>query len=132
MASRSNDLQHDREQPKNDTSYNAIDYAWFATRFENLLERLEALENTVTAIEQSVTAAETAVQSVIERDYYTVPEFATLVERTGYTVREWCRLERINAEKCDSGRGDAKGWKIPADELQRYRDHGLLAMTYLR
>lgn len=40
-------------------------------------------------------------------------------------------MARIHAEKRDSGRSEAKGWKIPAAELQRYRDHGLLPAPYL-
>lgn len=52
--------------------------------------------------------------------------------RSEYTVREWCRLGHIQAEKAESGRGDAKNWKIPATELQRYLDHGLLSAVYIR
>ena len=66
------------------------------------------------------------------RDYYSIAEFAKLVEKSQYTVREWCRLQRINAEKCETGRGDAKSWKISSDEVKRYRNHGLLPATYLR
>ena len=61
-----------------------------------------------------------------ERQYYGVAEFAKLVNRSEYSVREWCRLHRINAEKCEAGHGDSKAWKIPASELARYLDHGLL------
>ncbi len=61
-----------------------------------------------------------------EREFYTVTEFAELVGKSIYTVRQWCRLYRIHAEKCDSGHGDSKSWKIPATELARYRNHGLL------
>lgn len=68
----------------------------------------------------------------IDREYFSVQEFADLVERDPYTVREWCRLERIHAEKCDTGRGDAKSWKISVDELARYQDHGLLPTRYFR
>lgn len=61
-----------------------------------------------------------------DKEFYTVAEFAELVGRSIYTVRQWCRLYRIHAEKCDSGHGDSKSWKIPATELSRYRNHGLL------
>jgi len=61
-----------------------------------------------------------------EREFYTVADFAVLVDRSIFRVREWCRLFRINAEKADWGHGDSKAWKIPASELTRYRDHGLL------
>jgi hypothetical protein len=107
-----------------------VDYGWFDARFSRLLERLRAVEGSLTTIEQSVAKQE--AEPIISREYYSVPEFAGLVERGEYTVREWCRMERIHAEKCESGRGEAKSWKIPAAELQRYRDHGLLPATYLR
>jgi hypothetical protein len=108
-----------------------VDYLWFASRFENLLDRLESLESAVTAVEDAVSSSRaTAPQE--PRDYYSTQEFGDLVGRSEYTVREWCRLMRINAEKADSGRGDAKSWKIHVAELQRYRDHGLLPMAYLR
>ena len=65
-----------------------------------------------------------------DRTFFTVAEFAELAGKSEYTVREWCRLYRINAEKCDSGHGDSKAWKIPADELARYLDHGLLPIPH--
>jgi hypothetical protein len=108
-----------------------VDYVWFDARFTRLLERLRALESSLTTIEQSVTHQSESAPS-IPRAYYATQEFGDLVGRSEYTVREWCRLARINAEKADSGRGDAKSWKIPVAELQRYRDHGLLPMAYLR
>lgn len=109
----------------------SIDYVWFDARFRHLLERLRALEASLTAIESTVTAQQSSAIPV-PREYFSVAEFAVEVNREEYTVREWCRLGRINAEKCESGRGDAKGWKIPVGELQRVRDHGLLPEVYLR
>lgn len=60
------------------------------------------------------------------KGYYTVAEFAELEGKRPYTVREWCRLMRINAEKRETGRGDSKEWKISHNELIRYRNDGLL------
>lgn len=109
-----------------------VDYVWFDARFARLHERLRAVESSLSTIEQTVAKQESESAPASPREYYSVPEFADLVERGEYTVREWCRMARIHAEKCDSGRGDAKNWKIPAAEVQRYRDHGLLPATYLR
>jgi len=108
----------------------SVDYSWFDTRFSRLLDRMNAMENTINALEQIVSTADPPSTQTAEREYYSVQEFATLVERSEYTVREWCRYVRINAEKCETGRGEAKSWKIPAEELSRYRDHGLLAVGY--
>jgi len=108
----------------------SVDYSWFDTRFAGLLERIDAMENTISALEQSVSTVDPPPAQTVEREYYSVQEFATLVERSEYTVREWCRFARIHAEKCETGRGEAKSWKIPAEELSRYRDHGLLPTRY--
>lgn len=60
------------------------------------------------------------------KDWYSTVEFARLVDRNEFTVREWCRLGRINAKKSRSGRGPHASWVVSHDELQRYRREGLL------
>ena len=69
---------------------------------------------------------------VPEREWYTTAEFAEAVERSEYSVREWCRLGRIHAAKKSSGRGSHPAWVIHADELDRYRRDGLLSQRPLR
>jgi len=59
-------------------------------------------------------------------DYYSVAEFAELVKKRCFTVREYCRLGRINAEKRHCGRGTSLEWKIAHKELLRYLSDGLL------
>ncbi len=61
-----------------------------------------------------------------EREYFSVAEAAELLGKASFTVREWCRLERINARKRPSGRGRSLEWMIPAKEIQRIIDQGLL------
>ena len=97
---------------------------------QRVFELLAEVEAHLSRIEQQleVVAVHDDKPAKPERQYYSVPEFAELVCKSEYTVREWCRLHRINAEKCESGHGDSKAWKIPADELARYRDHGLLLL----
>lgn len=60
------------------------------------------------------------------QDYYGVAEFAERADREEFTVREWCRLGRINAEKRNCGRGTSHEWKISHAELLRYLSEGLL------
>ncbi|WP_254509528.1 helix-turn-helix domain-containing protein [Anatilimnocola floriformis] len=60
------------------------------------------------------------------KEWYTTAEVAELLQKAEFTVREWCRLGRVNAAKRRGGRGTAKEWIISHDELQRIRNEGLL------
>lgn len=80
--------------------------------FVSRLERIESL------------LAELAIGQQV-REWYSVAEFARLVERSAFTCRQWCRLGRIHAEKKNSGRGAYCAWVIPHAELLRFRKEGL-------
>jgi hypothetical protein len=62
----------------------------------------------------------------VARDWYTVEEVAAMLDKTPYTVREWCREGRINATKRLEKRGGAELWNISAAEVERYRNKGLM------
>ena len=59
-------------------------------------------------------------------EYYSIGRAAELLERSEFTIREWCRLGRIHAEKRQCGRGNTKEWMISHAEIQRYQSEGLL------
>lgn len=67
---------------------------------------------------------------VVERqtlkEWYSTDEVARLLGKAEFTVREWCRLGRIHAEKRNSGRGKFQSWIISHAELQRFQREGLL------
>ena len=81
-----------------------------------LVERLDRIEAAVSMIAQRQTL----------REWYATDEFARLVGKAEFTVREWCRLGRVKAEKKGSGRGKYQSWVVSHDELLRYRREGLL------
>ena len=81
-----------------------------------ILERLERIEEKIDALEQQRP----------EKEFYSTAEVAEMLGKRPYTVREWCRLRRIDARKREVGRGDAEEWEISHEELERYRNHGLL------
>jgi hypothetical protein len=60
------------------------------------------------------------------RECYSVKEFAELVHKAPYTVRQWCLEGRINATKRMERRGGTELWSISAAELFRYWNEGLL------
>src|SRR4051812_38396326 len=66
------------------------------------------------------------VQQKTVKDWYTTAESAEILERAEWTVREWCRLGRVNADKRPCGRGTSQEWIISHEELQRIRNEGLL------
>jgi hypothetical protein len=73
---------------------------------------------------------ETALAALVERqtvkDWYTTEEMAKILGKSEFTVREWCRHARINAEKKGSGRGKYQAWAVSHSELQRLQRDGLL------
>jgi excisionase family DNA binding protein len=60
------------------------------------------------------------------KGFYTTDEAAALLGKAEFTVREWCRNGRINAQKRMSGRGAHPAWVIAHSELERYQREGLL------
>lgn len=83
---------------------------------EEIVTRLNRLETMLTIL----------IERQAVREWYTTREFAQLCCKTEFTVREWCRLERIHAEKRISGRGAFSAWCISHQELLRYQRDGLL------
>jgi hypothetical protein len=81
-----------------------------------LRERLDRIEAMLTALFEREQV----------RDWYTTQEFAKLVGKAEFTIREYCRLGRLQAEKRQSGRGAYQQYVISNAELERYRRHGLL------
>lgn len=81
-----------------------------------LEERLEKMETMLTML----------VERQQVRDWYSVEEFARAVGKAEFTIREYCRLQRLSASKRHSGRGAHASWVISHSELQRYQREGLL------
>jgi C4-dicarboxylate-specific signal transduction histidine kinase len=89
-----------------------------AERIDEVLERLGKLEAALDALVRQRTV----------KDWYGTDEFAQLVHKAEFTVREWCRNGRVRAEKRLSGRGAFPAWVISHQELLRYQREGLLPL----
>jgi hypothetical protein len=81
-----------------------------------IIERLDRIEGALVNLVRERTA----------KDWYTSEEAARMLGKAEFTVREWCRLGRVNAKKKGSGRGKYQSWVISDEEVQRYRRDGLL------
>ena len=83
---------------------------------QHIHERLDRIEATLQQL----------VAQRIVKEYYTTGEVAQLLGKAEFTVREWCRLGRVWAEKRPCGRGSTKEWIISHEELSRIQNEGLL------
>lgn len=86
-----------------------------------ILSRLDRIEETLAAL----------LEREAIREWYTTEQFAKLVGKAEFTVREWCRLGRVKAEKRGSGRGKHCAWVISHAELLRFQREGLLPFKRL-
>ena len=94
------------------------------------VERLDAVLHAVNQVEGRLAALEKAVALLVSqrtvKEWYTTADIAAMFNKAEYTVREWCRLRRINASKIPSLRGGEQEWRISHAELVRYQNEGLL------
>lgn len=84
--------------------------------------RLSGVEEVLVALRDYLEQRKTVKES------YTTIEAAALLGKRPYTVREWCRLGRIHATKAMCGRGGDVEWRIAHEELERFRNEGLLPL----
>jgi transposase len=82
----------------------------------------------LTRIEDSL---KTLVREKLVKEWYSTAEVAKLLDRSEYSVREWCRLRRVVAVKKPTTRGAHAEWLISNEELQRLRNFGLLPIAKL-
>jgi len=83
-----------------------------------LLERLDRIEAKLDAL----------VEQRPVQEYYSTADLARILGKAEWTVREWCRLGRVHAEKRRCGRGNSKEWTVSHEELQRIQSEGLLPL----
>lgn len=86
-------------------------------------EILNDLTARLARIEQAI---DLLVRERTVKEWYSTAEVAKLLDKAEFTVREWCRLGRVRAEKKKCGRGVASEWIISHEELTRVRNEGLL------
>lgn len=87
-------------------------------QLQRLIDRLERIEATLAQLAEKQTA----------KEWYATDELARIVGKAEFTVREWCRLGRLRAEKRMSGRGAFSAWVVSHKELLRYQREGLLPL----
>jgi hypothetical protein len=88
------------------------------------------LTDALVKLNERISKIETGIALLLKqhtvREFYTTKQAAELLDKDEYTVREWCRNGRVNAQKRRSGRGKFLEWIIARAELDRYQREGLL------
>jgi hypothetical protein len=83
----------------------------------------------LTAIRQELQTRQITRPANETRAHYSVEEVAKILGKSSYTVRQWCNEGRLNATKRIERRGRNALWSIPAAEIERYRNEGLLPLA---
>lgn len=87
---------------------------------------MDQIEGLAGRLERIEAALEVLLRRQTIKEWYSTQEAAEILGKAEFTVREWCRLGRIHAEKRNSGRGKFHAWVISHAELQRFQREGLL------
>ena len=86
----------------------------------SLEERLDRIEGKVDLL----------LNRKLIKEWYSISEAAEILHKAEFTVREWCRLGRVNAEKRLGGRGRTQEWIIAHSEILRIQKEGLLPLHH--
>ncbi len=86
---------------------------------QQILERLERIESLLASL----------VEQRQVQQWYDTKTTAKILGKSAYSVREWCRLGRVHAEKRMCGRGTSKEWMISHEELERVKSVGLRPLS---
>lgn len=97
------------------------------------MQPVEALAEEIHSLAERLARIEGVLNTLVLReaskDWYTTSEVATILGKAEFTVREWCRLGRVYAEKARCGRGQSQEWRISHAELVRIQNEGLLPVS---
>jgi excisionase family DNA binding protein len=90
-----------------------------------IIEKLDRPETRFAKVEADLAALR---RQSTEQEWYTPKELADVLGKKEHTVREWCRLGRVNAKKLKGGRGNEGEWRVSREEVDRYHREGLLPL----
>ena len=111
---------HSRRSTRNNSLPLADQVGRLTQVIEGQQEQIDQLQGLVLQLNDLISAKKTVKES------YTTIEVAAILGKKPYTVREWCRLKRVNAFKAMCGRGCEEEWRLSHEELERIQCEGLL------
>jgi hypothetical protein len=87
------------------------------------VEKLDFLTKRVEEMDEKL---DMLIQQRTVKDWYSTAEVAQILGKAEFTVREWCRRDRVHAVKKGSGRGQHLSWVMSHAELLRIQRDGLI------
>lgn len=84
-------------------------------------ERIEILEAKIDQLIEALSGANVS-QS---RKWYSTAEFAIATGLSQQVVSRYCNEGRLKGIRSEARRGPRKEWRLPADEVARYKEQGL-------
>jgi hypothetical protein len=101
-------------------------------RWNDWISECNVMRSVKTIDDERLERIERMLQQLVDRttikSHYTVEEFAALVKRATFTVRQWCNEGRIHAEKSMTRSGLCSKWIISHQEYERFQREGLLPL----
>ena len=86
-----------------------------------MLEKDQNMSHELQKIDQRLERIEELLIQLLgqrfKKEFYSTSEAARILSRAEFTVREWCRLGRVDAIKRKCGRGCTKEWALSHREL---------------
>lgn len=92
---------------------------------KELRHRLERIESFVAAIAGNLEKLNGIESAAAPPEVYTAAEFAKASGASLYTVREWLKTGRLLGKRVNVCHGTYREWRIPHEELLRFRREGL-------
>lgn len=87
---------------------------------DHISRRLDAIEEVLVKVEKRLGRKRPPNR------IYTADDVAAILDKSSWTVRQWCRQGRIRAERRNTKRGKGREWIVTEEELCRYEREGLL------
>lgn len=87
-----------------------------------ILLRLDQLDEVLLRLDR----LERRLDLNVEKETYTTEQAAERLNRSEWTVRQWCNQGQVKGARKVHGRGRQGEWRIPHEELVRLQNEGPL------
>ena len=115
-----------RNDIQKETTMNLDQIPEFMTQMTSLQESIQSLQEEIRLVRDDLEKRPVTPPS--PQEWFSTSDASKLLQKSEYTVRQWCNEGRINAVKREERRGGSALWKISVEDVTRYKDEGLLPL----